>query len=74
MPVLILTIAEYLNKLFKDRGVTAVASLGELCRVMVVAVDLAFMFIVGILGTEDSWTHRAGEVFDMILAVQGCDI
>lgn len=46
MPVLILSVAEYLDKLFQNRGVTAVASLCKLGRVVEVAVNLALMFII----------------------------
>lgn len=52
----------------------AVASLGKLGRVMVMAVDLAFVFVVGILGTKDSWTYGAGKVFNVVFAIQGRDI
>jgi len=74
MPVLVLTVSEDLDKLLQDGSLATTAALGELCRVVVVAVDLALMLVVAILGTKHSWAQRTGEVVDMILAVQGCDI
>lgn len=53
MPVLVLAIAEDLDKLFQNSGLTAVAALGELGRVVEVTVHLALVFVVGILSTED---------------------
>ena len=38
------------------------------------AVYIAFMFVVAVLGTEDSRTHRAGEMFDVIFAIESGDI
>jgi hypothetical protein len=46
MPVLVDTITEDFDKLFQDRGLTAIASLCELGRVVVVAVDTAFVFVI----------------------------
>lgn len=37
-------------------------------------VYIALMFVVAVLGTEDSWTHRAGEMFDVIFAIESCDV
>lgn len=74
MPVLILTIAEDFDKLFQDRSVTTMTALGELGGVMEMAVDLAFMLVIGVLCTKYSWTHGAGEMFDMVFTLQGRDI
>lgn len=44
--MLVLSIAEYLHELFQDCGVTAMATLGELRGVMVMAVYFTFMLII----------------------------
>jgi len=72
--MLVLTVSKNLNKLLQNGSLATTAALGELCRVVVMAVDLALMLVVAILGTKHSWAQRAGEVVNMILAVQGCDI
>lgn len=37
-------------------------------------VYIAFMFVVGVLSTKDSWTDRAGEMFNMVFAIESCDV
>lgn len=44
--MLVLSIAEDLHELFQDRGVTAMAALGELRRVMVMTIYFTLMLIV----------------------------
>lgn len=70
MPVLVLSISEYFNELFQDRGLTAAASLGELGRVMVMAINLAIMLIIAVLSTEYCWAKGAGEVIDVVFAIE----
>ena len=41
---------------------------------MVVTVNVAVVFVVAVLGAEDSRTERACEVVDMIFAVKGCNV
>lgn len=72
--MLILTIAEYFHKLLEDCCLAAIASLSELCRVMVVAVNLAIMLIIAVLGAKYRWTHRTGKMIYVILAIKCCDI
>jgi hypothetical protein len=72
--MLVLAVAKYLDKLLKNRGMAAITSLGKLSRVVEMTVDLAVMFVVAVRGTEDRRAHRAGEVVDMVFAVQGCDV
>lgn len=74
MPVLILAVAENLDKLLQDGGVASVASLSKLGGIMEMAVHLALVFVIGILGTEYCGTHGASEMFDMIFAIQGGDV
>lgn len=74
MPVLILAIAENLDKLLQDGGVTAVASLSKLGGIMEMAVYLALMLVIGILGAEYRGTYGASKMLDVVLAVQGRDV
>lgn len=46
--MLVLAIAEDLNKLFQDRCLAAVAALSEFGRVVIVAVDAAFVLVVAV--------------------------
>jgi hypothetical protein len=55
--MLILAVPEYLDELLENSCLAAIASLGKLCGIVVVAVDLAIVLIVAILGTEDRGTH-----------------
>lgn len=57
MPVLVLPVAEDLNELFQNRSMTPMTPLRELSRVMEVTVDLALVFVVGVLGTKDGRTN-----------------
>lgn len=68
------TVAEDLDELLEDGGPTAVAFLGEPCAVVVVAVDGAFVFVVGVGGAEDGRADGAGEVFDVVFAVESGDV
>lgn len=72
--MLILAVAKYLNKLFENGSMAAMAPLGKLRRVMEVAINLALVLVVRVLGTEDSWTYGACEMLDMVFAVQCCDV
>ena len=72
--MLILPVPENLHKLFEDRGVTSVASLRKLCRVMEMTEDLPIVLVVAILRSKDGRTHRTGEVVDVVFVIQGCDI
>lgn len=74
MPVLVHAIPEYLDELFQNGGLTAIALLRELSGVVIMAVDVAFVLIVRILRAEDGRTDTAREVFDMILAIQCGDV
>lgn len=74
MPVLILTISKDLHELLEDRGLTAIASLSELRRIMIMAVDFIVMLIVAVLGSKNRGTKRAREMFNVIFAIQGGDV
>ncbi len=74
MPVLILSISENLDELLQNGSLAAVASLSELSGIVIVAVDLSFMFVVAILSPKNGWADRTGEVLDMVLALKRRDI
>lgn len=72
--MLVLTVAKDLYELLQDGGLTAITALSELCRIMIVAVDFAIVFVITVLSAEDCWADRAGKVFDVILALKSRDI
>jgi len=72
--MLILTIAEDFDKLFQDGGVTAITALSEFGRVMVVAVYVSLVFVVAVLSAKYGWAYRAGEMFDVVFAVERGDV
>ena len=69
MPVLVLSLPEDLNKLFQNRGVASIATLCELCRIVVVTIHMSIMLVVTVLGTKDCWAHRTGEMIYVIFSV-----
>lgn len=74
VPVLVLAIAEDFDELLEDGRLAAVAALCELGRVVVVAVDAALVLIVAVRGAEDGGADGAGEVLDVVFAVEGGDV
>jgi hypothetical protein len=70
MPVLVLAVAEDLDELLQNGGLAAIAALGELGRVVVVAVYLAIVLVIAVLSAEHRGAQGAGEVVDVILAVE----
>ena len=69
MPVLILSIAKNLDKLFENGVVTPMASLCKSSRVVVMAIDVSIMLIVTVLRAEYCRTYRACEVFNVIFPI-----
>lgn len=69
--MLVVAVAENFHELLQYCSVAAIAPLGESRGIMIVTIYIAFMLIVRVLGTEDSWTNRASEMFDVIFAIQG---
>lgn len=41
---------------------------------MVMAVDVAIMFIVAVLGSKNCRAKRASEMIDVVLSIQGSDV
>ena len=68
--MLILAVSKNFNKLFQYGCLTSVASLSELRRIVIMAVDLIFVFIVAVLCAKDGRTHRAGEVLDVVFSIK----
>lgn len=66
---MVLTLPEYLNKLFQNRGVASITTLCELCRVVIVAIHMSIMLVVTVLGTKDCWAHRTSEMIYVIFVV-----
>ena len=67
--MLVLTIPEYLDELFQYGSLTAVAPLSKLRRVVEMTIDIAFVLVVAVLGAENSRTHGASEVLNVIFPV-----
>ncbi len=64
--MLILTIAEDLDKLLQNRCMAPITPLSELCRVMVMAVHVPIVLVITILSAEDRWAHRTCEMINVI--------
>lgn len=74
VPVLVLAVAKYLDKLLENGGMASVASLRKSGRVVVVAVDISFMFVVAILGAKNGGADGAGKVFNVVFAFEGGNV
>lgn len=55
--MLVLPIAENFHKLLEDGRLAAIASLRKLSGVVVVAIDIAIMLVVAVLGAKDGRTE-----------------
>jgi hypothetical protein len=74
MPVLVLAVSKNLHKLLQNSSLTTAALLGELGRVMIMAIHVAVVLIVAVLGAKDGVAKRAGEVIDMVFPIQRCNV
>lgn len=74
VPMLVLAIAIYLDKLLKDSSPATVAALSELRGVVVVAIHIAIVFVVTVLGAENGRAEGTREMVDMVLAFERRDI
>ena len=72
--MLVLSIAEDFNKLLQDGILATMTALCKAGRVMVVAVDIPIVLVVAVLSAEYGRTHRAGEVLNVVFAVEGGDV
>ena len=74
VPVLVLAVPEDLDELLEDGSMAAAAALGELGGVVVMAVDMAIVFVIAVLGAKHGRAQGASEVVDVILAFEGGDV
>lgn len=63
-----------LDELLEDGSMAASALLSEACGVVVVTIYGAFVLVVGVGGAEDGRANGAGEVLNVVLAVEGGDV
>ena len=69
MPVLILAVAEDFDKLLENGILAALATLCEFCRIVVMAIHVAFVLIVAIFSSELCRADGACEMLNMVLPV-----
>jgi len=62
------------DKLLQDGRSTTGTLDSKPSRVMKVAVNLTRVFVIAILRSKDSRADRTGEMLDMKLQIQGCDV
>ena len=67
--MLVFTISINFDELFQNSRLAPVAALCKPCRVVVVAIYIPTVLVVAVLGAESGWTHRTGEVVDMVFSV-----
>jgi hypothetical protein len=72
--MLVLSISEDLDKLFQNRCLTAITPLSELGRVVVVTVDAPLVLVVAVRGAEHRRAYGAGEVLNVVFAIECCDV
>ncbi len=74
MPVLILTVSEDFDKLLENGILAALTALRKFDRIVVMAIHVAFVLVIAVLGSELCRTDGACEMLDVILPVQGGDV
>ena len=67
--MLILSVPKYFDELLQYCGLAPITPLRELCRIVIVAIYLALMFVVAVLSAEYCRTDRAGEMFDVVFTI-----
>ena len=72
--MLINAIAKNLHKLLQNRCLAPIALLRERGAVVVMAIHVTLVLVVGVLRAEDRRADAAGEVLDVVFAVQGRDV
>ena len=72
--MLVLAVSEDFDKLLQNCSLAAVTSLRILRRVVIVAVDLSFVFIVAVLSAKDCRAYRAGKMLDMVFSIKCGDV
>ena len=72
--MLILSIPKDLHELLENCGLTTVASLSKLSRIVIMAVDFILMLIVAVLRSKNGRTDRACEMLNVIFSIQGRNV
>lgn len=72
--MLILAVAEDLDKLLKNCCLTSVTFLRKLGGVVIMAVNLPVVFVVAVLSAEDGGTEGARKMVDVVLPLQCCNV
>ena len=72
--MLILPVPEDFYKLLQDGRLAAIASLCKSGRVVVVAIDIALVLIVAVLGAKDCRTDGTSKVLNVVFAIESSDI
>lgn len=72
--MLILIVPVDLDELLENCCSATRASDGESRRIVEMTEDPPVMLVIAILRSEDSWTNGAGEMFDVELAAECCDV
>ena len=69
MPAFVTHVTVDLDKLLED-GAAATCAFGcKACRVVIMAVDIAVVFVIRVLRSEEGGAEGASKVFDMELLV-----
>jgi hypothetical protein len=72
--VLILTISEYFHELLQNRVLTASTALRKFCRVVVMAIYIAFVLVVAVLCPENGRTQGARKMFNVVFSIERSDV
>lgn len=72
--MLVLAVAEDLDKLLKNCRLTSIAALSETGGVVKMTVDIAIVLVVAVLSAEHSRAHAARKVVDVVLAIKCSDV
>ena len=71
MPAFVPHVTVDLHKLLQNSAIAASALRGEASRVVIMAIDIAFVLVIRVLRPKERRTHRTGEVVHMELLVCG---
>ena len=74
MPMLVLAVAKYFDKLFQYRSLTSIATLRKFSRVMVMAVNISIVLVVAVLCAKNGRANRTSKMLNMIFPVKSSDV
>jgi hypothetical protein len=72
--MLVLPISVYLDELLQDGSLTAIATLGEFGRVVIMTVHTALVLVVAVRSPKNGWAHGTREMLNVILSVQSGNV